>query len=380
MQISKALHSFAYPSAKPTALALEQLVPGDFPEVERDLSSFSQPVLELLAGYGTRVAVLEEGQTLADSPGLRTMSDSEVMQEAVKANAFICAKIQEGALSKLQTVAQLEETLEAITRDMRLARIENHLGLALRPFLLDDLATRRDIPQEKMKEWKEAFDVLNKGLLEPKGDMLQATCGLVLLPHTYLDGRAVPESRLANARQVTAEFVERSLGLNRPDEKMVLLHQKFSPLPAQEVGNYRVGIHEVGHALDHALEDLVGVPGFGQDHRKRIEALYAADCDKVSKGAEPGLVFTSDRADDDVREYFAEAVEAYLTPENPNGYDDYRKSNSREALATRNPELFSYVEMIMNASFPEQAKFNSPLPSLLPPGIPDPDLDVIAIS
>ena len=140
---------------------------------------------------------------------------------------------------------------------------------------------------------------------------------------------------------------------------MVLLHEKFLPSPAPELGNYRVATHELGHALDYTLEGLSGVPGFGAAHRQTVDSLYEADLAKLAalgEGTETEKVFTSDRADDDVREYFAEAVEAYLTPANDNGGDFFRAGNSKEGLLEKNPALFQYVETIMASEFPADAR------------------------
>ena len=131
------------------------------------------------------------------------------------------------------------------------------------------------------------------------------------------------------------------------------------------------------------MEGLSGVPGFGAAHRQTVDSLYEADLAKLAalgEGTETEKVFTSDRADDDVREYFAEAVEAYLTPANDNGGDFFRAGNSKEGLLEKNPALFQYVETIMTSEFPADAR-PDPIPrSLTPIGIPDPDLEVYRIS
>jgi hypothetical protein len=111
-----------------------------------------------------------------------------------------------------------------------------------------------------------------------------------------------------------------------------------------------------------------------------VDALFAADQARVAAGAPQESVFSSDRADDDVREYFAEAVEAYLTPENPNGYDTFRATNSKEGLAARNPALYSYMEKVMSTEFSATALPEAPRRTFAPPGFPDPDLEVVRIS
>jgi hypothetical protein len=359
--------------------AMQRLVPGDYPQTEQDLAAFPQPVLDLLSRYGTRVAILAEGQTLADTPGLRSLSDDEVQAEALKTNGLVLKGWAQAFPGGPNSLEQLRSGLEAMTRDLRVAGVENYLALALNPFSLDELAEARGIPQDKRQDWKAAFAVLNEGLLEVAHGQVTPHHGMVVLPHTYHNGRAIPESRLRNAREVTASFVEGALGLNRPEEKMVLLHQKFLG-PSSELGSYKLAIHEMGHALDHALEQLVSVPGFGALHRSTVDALYEADRARVAAGASPQEVFTSERADDDVREYFAEAVEAYLTPADPKGSESFRPGNSKEGLASKNPALYDYLKTIMTSELPDSAVPEEPKRSLTPPGIPDPDLEVIRLS
>ena len=370
-------------SGSPFSQAMEKLVPGDYPQVEQDLAAFPQPTLDLLSRYGVRVAILESGKTLAEAPGLRTLDAEENVQEAYKANSVVSEGISKAFAGGLESYSQLEDAADKITRELRQQGLDHQLGIALSPFQLDKLAQGRNIPAEHVGDWKTSFAELNRGLTQETPEGLQATQGLVILPHTYRDGKIVPEIRLRNAKEVTAEYVEGSLGLNRSDERMVLLHEKFLGQPATELGNYRLATHEVGHALDYALENLTNIPGFGQAHRETVDALYAADQAKLSalgEGVKTEDVFTSDRADDDVREYFAEAVEAYLTPSKDDAFEIFRVGNSREGLASKNPALFAYVESVLNTDFPETAVPDSPKRQLVPPGVPDPDLEVVEIS
>lgn len=359
---------------------MRSLVPGEYRQTEEDLALFPQPVLDLLSRYGTRVAILKDGQTLADSEALRTLSSVEVANEARTANEVVVKGVNDAFSKGVESYEQLETAGDTITRQLRDQGIDNHLAIALSPFSLDDLAEARKIPSEKVEDWKTAFSLLNQGLVAIDGGQAQARFGLLILPHTYHHGQAIPESRLRNAGEVTAHFVEQSLGLNRSDDRLVLLHEKFLASPAADLGNYRLAVHEMGHALDHVLEHLVNVPGFGVLHRQTVDALYESDLARVESGADKESVFTSDRADDDVREYFAEAVEAYLTPENPDGNDTFRASNSRQGLATRNPQLYAYIEKVMTTEFGPEARAELPKRSFAPPGFPDPDLEVLRIN
>ena len=369
-----------YRKGSADSAAMQSLVPGDHQQTEQDLALFPQPVLDMLDRYGTRVAILRDGQTLAESEALRTLSDSEVAEEARKTNGMVSKGVEKAFRNGITSYDQLEAAGDAITRNLRDHGIDNYLATALSPFPLDALAEAREIPADKISDWKAAFWLLNEGLVTSNDESVKANSGLIVLPHTYHQGKAVPELRLRSAGEVTAEFVEGSLGLNRSDDRLVLLHEKFLANPASELGNYRLAVHEIGHALDHVLEQLTNFPGFGALHRQTVDALYENDQAKVAAGATADSVFTSDRADDDVREYFAEAVEAYLTPENPDGNDNFRAGNSREGLVARNPELFAYVEKIMTTDFGPEATAEPPKRSFAPPGFPDPDLEVVRVS
>jgi hypothetical protein len=369
-----------YRQGSADSAAVLALVPGDYRQTEEDLAAFSQPVLDMLSRYGTRVAILDDGQTLADTPGLRTMNETEVATEAKAVNALLSSSLAKANAGAVSSYEQLESLAEDLTRQLRNEGSDHTLGIALSPFSLDDLAKARGIPAEKVEAWQTAFARLNAGLVDGSGDGMKARYGLVVLPHTYHQGMAVPENRLRNAREVSSDFVKGALGLNRSDERMVLLHQSFLASPSAELGNYRLVLHEVGHALDHALENLVNFPGFGPLHRQTVDALFAADQAKVAAGVPADKVFTSDRADDDVREYFAEAVEAYLTPESSNGHDTFRAGNSSEGLARKNPALFAYIEKVMTTEFGDGATPKLPKRTFAPPGFPDPDLEVLRIS
>jgi Glucose-regulated metallo-peptidase M90 len=338
------------------------MVPGDYPQVEQDLAQFPSPVLDLLDSYGVKVAVLDHGQTLADSPALRHLSESEYQLERDKAKQITHRAFE-------QTEAQtFLEFAESTTRELRKAGLDFHFAVSSQEPSLKDIAARQDISVEHFEDWSKAFQDLNQGL--PRG--------LYLLPHIYDQGQPIPENRLRSARETTAEYVEASLGLNRPEDRLVLVHQKFTEAMAEEVGNYRLVTHEMGHALDHVLDRTTGVPGFGQLHRQTVDALYGADL-KKAEAAGVAATFTTDRASENVREYFAEAVEAYLTFPKDDGGDFFRAGNSNPGLRSKNPELYGYMEQIFSTDFSVAKIPDPPGRPLLPDFVPDPDAAVIQL-
>ena len=73
---------------RPAPEIARSVVPGEYPQVQADLVSFGEPVLNLLDEYGVKVAVLDDGQTLAESPALRFPTDEEYAHgEAASAGA-----------------------------------------------------------------------------------------------------------------------------------------------------------------------------------------------------------------------------------------------------------------------------------------------------
>ena len=335
------------------------IVPGDYPQVQKDLQAFPEPVLDLLDGYGVKVAVLDDGETLAVSPALRHLSDNEYQSEIQRARDITKEQMAQTDASTLIEFA------EKSTRELRKAGLEFHYGLTNRSLTPDDIARQQAIPEEHLDNWKARFKELNEGFPE----------AIFLLPHTYDKGEPIPENRIRTARETTAEYVEGALGMNRAEDRLVLLHKKFTSEKAVEVGNYRLVLHEVGHALDHALGLMVAVPGFGALHRQTVDALYEKDLARAEvEGAEK--VFTTDRASENVREYFAEAVEAYLTFPGDEDGEIFRTRNSNSGLLETNPELYAYVDKIMTTRFTAEEAPEPPGRPLMPPDTPDPDTRV----
>ena len=174
--------------------------------------------------------------------------------------------------------------------------------------------------------------------------------GIILIPYAYYRGRAVSEVTLKQALDFKAQRAKDAMGIHNSEERMITLYEDYLFDPAPEAGHHRVAIHETGHALDHALERVTNVPGLGAEHRARVDAFYQRDKQALKeKGVDH---FTSDRAKDSVREYFAEAVEAYLTVDMQDGQEFYKPHNNREQLQKRNPELFQYVDWIFHLEGP----------------------------
>lgn len=347
--------------SSPKELA-ESLVPGQYEQVQTDILAFPEPVLDLMNDYGIRVAVLDEGKSMAESPALRHLTEEEYSQERQVART----EVKKG-LSEFQG-RNLFDFAEKHTRQLRKLGLEFHYGISHRELTETEIAASQGISESDFGDWSHAYKELNKDMPP----------GLHLLPHVYHEGKPIPENRLRSARETTAEYVKGSLGLNRADERLVLVHQDYTSEKAPEVGNYRLVIHEMGHALDHILDRVTGLPGFGTLHRQTVDRMYEEDLKKAETQSVED-VFTTTRASENVREYFAEAVEAYLTYPKDDGGDFFREANSNPGLRSRNLELYNYLDHVMSTDFSDVDPPTPPVRALLPDFVPDPDNAVVRL-
>ena len=99
------------------------IAPGDYPQVQQDLQAFPQPVLDLLDGYGVKVAILDEGETLEMSPALRHLTESDYQSEILRAREITKQQMSETEATTLVDFA------ENATRELRKAGLEFHYGV-----------------------------------------------------------------------------------------------------------------------------------------------------------------------------------------------------------------------------------------------------------
>ncbi|MBX3169996.1 MAG: hypothetical protein KF760_21505 [Candidatus Eremiobacteraeota bacterium] len=324
--------------------------------LERDLQAFPQPWLDFMDSYGVQLVVLDGQETLADS--------TAVAREAVADEAGWKARVQSvlvPALAAVEPGTPLVDHLHSYLDDQGSPfRVASHHS----PVNLDELAAQRNVGEAYRQQWREELLSLNApwSFLGPDG--FQSTHGVFLLPPVPTAHGWLSDRDYQNAVTTTAESVGESLGLNRGAEQRVLLHSRYLGDDAPEIGGYRVAIHEMGHALDYALEGLPDSTGYGQHHKDAVLACF-----------EEAKSFTSDRADDSVREFFAEAVEAYLTE--PSQGFDFRPDNHQAVLRERNPRMAAYLDHLFQSVPGADWMSKPPAPVGLPEGFPDPDRDPI---
>lgn len=329
-----------------------------------DLGQFPTPWLQFLNRYGVKVAALTEGETLADSPFVakHAVTDLPAQVDSVRstlAQAFAQVPPAQDELEAHHVRQQLGDNLH-----QWLGEGPFRLAVHRQPLSLQELADHRQIPAEHRQAWTESLRDLNQPWISVHEGKLSSSHGLFLLPPVPTEHGPIPDRLFQEMVATTSESVAASLGLHRGSEQLVLLHERYLGADAPELGQYRVSIHEVGHALDYALEGLPSETGFGTHHKQRLQEWFSS-----------AQNFTSDRAKDNPREFFAEGVEAYLTA--PSQGFDFRPGNHRENLMRTNPELGAYLEKIFG-SIPSQTWVSTPpKPQGLPPGFPDPDKDPI---
>lgn len=341
--------------------------------LKRDLAAFPVPLLQLLANDDLLVVGMRAGQTLADTPRLVTVQPDVYHGHVEQAHQLLKECLTTQGEQKNQRIEErvkmgeprdYVEAMEGhwwakgLQEDLSKRLVDAGIGFAVElqkePLSIGQLAASRNVEPEALDSWKGTFHALNKDLVATEGDQATPMQGIVLIPYAYYRGRAVSEVTLTQALEYKAQKAKDAMGIHNHEERMITLYEDYLFDPAPEAGHHRVAIHETGHALDHALERVTNVPGLGSEHRARVDAFYGEDKRLLKEGKVDR--FTSDRAKDSVREYFAEAVEAYLTVDMQDGQEFYKPHNNREQLQKRNPALFAYLDWIFHLEGPFESR------------------------
>lgn len=320
----------------------------------RDLACLPLAWLQRLDAEGLTVAVLQEGQSLADTDVLPTMTPERCRRHVVQAQALARAAIdEENRALSLDPSAPADDFASAMARRWLPDRIRENLlprldqagiGFSVEvcrePVDLKALARSKQIPDEEFSTWRDLLLELNGPLLKVSGDLAQAAQEILMVPYAFHRGRAVSEVSRDNYATFDSMKVRQHRGIHSWPNRLIMVHEAFVKEPADEVGNYRVLVHELGHAMDYLAEDLL--PG----HRATVDGLFAADLEAARQGE---VRFLTPRSADNPREYLAEAVEAYMTRRVGDEQDFYKPENSREDLQQRNPPLFEYVRSLFES-------------------------------
>lgn len=333
-----------------------------------DLAQFPEPWMSFMTENGLRIAAMSENQTLADSPAMAKFAVNNLQSQIDDTRSKLGAAFSQlerpaDADSKLQLQNQLAENLQSYLLD---SGSPFRLGVLSGDISLEQLCEHRHIPAQHRAAWSEKLVELNQDWIHGDQQSISADFGVFLLPPVPTTAGYLPDAVFQSARETKSEDIAAKLGENRGVDRMVLLHEKYLSANAPEVGGYRVAIHETGHALDYILEGLPEESGYGKQHAAKVGEMF--------EQATQRKAFTSDYASSNVREYFAEGVEAFLTPA---GTDQFRPDNHKDQLQKVDPELFSYLKATLDLTPKAEWESQTPPPQQLPPGTPDPDKDPI---
>lgn len=358
--------------AEKLAMVAPRVDSGSLPAAGRqallqELSSFPSQVWRVLGESGLKVVSVSADRPLWKSSALANFSITQPESELRSGRALLLQLLADSDAENAAAWANPGEAeLQKAMWDRyggaelaeRLTQLPALKDLGFRAAVLqgavstEALLSKVDMaPGADAERWLQQLRDLNGPAVQEQGGRWSAPQHVLLLPHPSVDGQSVRADHLAYLKSQDDRQLLAGMGTNYWQSAVVAVHQQFLPDPAPEAGHHRVALHEVGHALDHALE-RIGTDGLGQHHRQTVDALFAAD---RAAGR-----FSSTRAADNVREYFAEAVESYLTNDRADAFEP-KPDNHHAWLQNHSPELFNYVDDVFRRSYPADLQM-APLP------------------
>jgi hypothetical protein len=311
---------------------------------------------KMLADTGLRIVSLPPGQDLSQTSAVTQFSPVDYSTRLKKASLSLQNTIKEQEKltdpnDEFQT-AMWEARQGPIIAELVLPQAEGFQPVVVsKPVSEEQLLEAAG--SEASPEFVRDLRTLNTQYLKKEGDLYSSTHNALLLPYPRRQGVPVRYEHLNYLKSQNSQALQAAMGTNYWQSALVVVHQDYLPDPAPEAGHHRVMLHEVGHAIDHLI-DRIQNEDIGKKHRARMGELFERD-----KAAGPGA-FSSPRAQDNVREYFAEAVESYLTRDRGDGLDP-KPNNNHEWLKANNPELFAHVDEIFTRQYADHLSLE-PMP------------------
>lgn len=313
-------------------------------QLQTDITAFPTAWLKRFQKEQLSVAVLKDNQTLADTPVLAPLTEAEIDEIVAQGRPMVHQAVKEvmGPLqddyAKYCAAGDLKSRLfelanQGLGFDVMVSRDAKDLTYLAETFGFD--------PQhdpESFARWKQAFLDLNGELVERQGESVKPVDGVYAVPYVMYRGKPVRAISLPNFQTLKGMDFAQHLGANYPENRLVILHESVLANPSQSAGKHRVALHELGHAIDWICREL---PETKDTHEQKVEELYQLARQRETQGQSP---FLTPRARDSSGEMMAEAVEAYLTLQEP---DFYKPENHRENLRKNFPELYSYVDYLI---------------------------------
>lgn len=169
-------------------------------------------------------------------------------------------------------------------------------------------------------------------VLDPQDDVL-------VIPYGVYGGKRLSEVSKESYSSINGMGMDQHLGAHYWPNRLIVVDDDVVSLPSSKTSYHSVLLHETGHCIDHLAEQYQEL-----NHREMVDSLYAQDLQRYRQGDNR---FLTARAMDNAGEYFAEAVEAYLTQPVEGVTAGYKVENESVALKERNPELYAHVERVL---------------------------------
>ena len=311
---------------------------------------------KMLADTGLRIVSLPPGQDLSQTSAVTRFSPVDYNTRLKKASLSL-----QNIISEQENLTDPKDEFQTAMWEARQGPIIAELVLpkaeGFQPVVVSKPVSEEQLLEaagsEASPEFLRDLRTLNTHYLKKEGELYSSTHNALLLPYPRRQGVPVRYEHLNYLKSQNSQALQAAMGTNYWQSALVVVHQDYLPDPAPEAGHHRVMLHEVGHAIDHLI-DRIQNEDIGKKHRARMGELFERD-----KAAGPGA-FTSPRAQDNVREYFAEAVESYLTRDRGDGLDP-KPNNNHEWLKANNPELFAHVDEIFTRQYADHLSLE-PMP------------------
>lgn len=315
-------------------------------QLQTDMTAFPKRWLERFKENDVSVAVLKDDQTLADTPILHALEEAQIAEIVSRGKPLVDKAVEETLAPlrgqpdeeylKYQAAGALQEKLHELSNETGLG-FTAEIGrdpLDLR-YLGEKMGFDPEYDPESFERWKTAFSDINSSLGQVQDGVFKPQDGLYVIPYLMYRGKTARALSLPSYQQFKGLDFQNNLGANFPENRLVILHHSVVPNPSPRAGQHRVALHELGHMVDWICKEL---PETKATHEDRVNQLY-------QQGMQNNSLLT-DRARDSAGEMMAEAVEAYLTTEEPGNF--YKPENHRENLQKSFPELYNYVDYLIN--------------------------------
>lgn len=176
------------------------------------------------------------------------------------------------------------------------------------------------------------FALADDTVLDPADDVL-------VVPYGIYGGKRLSEVSKESYSSITGMGMDQNLGAHFWENRLIVMDDDVVGLPSTKTSFHSVLLHETGHCIDHLAEEYPQL-----QHRETMDTLYARDVERYKQGDNR---FLTSRAMDNTGEYFAEAVEAYLTQPVDGAATGYKADNHNQLMREKNPELYAHVEKVL---------------------------------